>query len=92
VHDDERVHPAPVRGRDEQVAARRNVLLARGPDPEAQKPEQHEPGKEANRAIAERGPRFRLAPQPGEAFADTAARVSQGLRGEPSGRRPSTTW
>jgi hypothetical protein len=80
-----------VRGRDEQVPTRRDVLLARRPDLEPQETEQHESGKEADRAIANRGPGFGLATQPGEAFADTAARVGEGLRGEASGRRPSTT-
>ena len=71
VHHDERVHPAPMGGADEEVAARRQVLLARGPDPEPEDDEEDEPGDQPEEAIrgatpslpvagrARRGPRPR---------------------------------
>ena len=51
MHHDERVHPAPMGGPDQQVAARRQVLLARGPDPEPEDDEQDEPGDQPEQAI-----------------------------------------
>ena len=78
-----------MRSGDEQVATRRDVLLTRGSYAEPKQPEQDKPCEQADGPVAQRCPGFRLATEPGETFADTAARIGEGLRGEPTGRRPS---
>ena len=67
-------------GPDEQVAARRQVLLARGPDPEPEDDEQDEPGDQPEEAIEERRLRFRWSTEPGEAFDGAAPGGREGLR------------
>ena len=82
VHRDERVHPAAVRRRDEQVAAPREVLLAGRLDPEAEHAEQHEAGDEAEQPVEQRGARLGLRAEPVEALARAAARGRQRLGAE----------
>src|SRR5438552_1930162 len=67
MNDEERVHPAPVSRPDQEIAARRQVLLARGLDPEPEDAEQDEPGEKADEAIQDRCPAFRRSTEPGEA-------------------------
>ena len=74
MHDDERVHPAAMRGADEQVAAAGQVLLAGRLDPEPEHPETGEPGDQPQEPVQERCLRL-----PGSAPA---------TRG-PRGRRPA---
>ena len=68
VHHDERVHPAPMRAGDEQIAASRDVLLAGGLDAEAEQPEADEPDEQPGGAIQQRRLRLRRAAEPGQAL------------------------
>src|SRR6185369_1988873 len=80
MHHDERVHPAPMGGPDEQIAARREVLLARGPDPEPEHDEQDEPGNQPEETVEDRRLRFRWPTEPRQAFDGPASSSRQGLR------------
>ncbi len=66
--------------RDEEVAARREVLLAGRPDPETEDDEQDEPGDQAQEAIQQRGLRLRRPAEPGEPLDRAAPLRSERLR------------
>ena len=89
VHHHERVHPAPVRRPDQQVAAGpRQELPAGRVDVEPEQAEDHEPGDEPQEPVQQRGPGLGLAAEPRQALgAAVLARLRQGLRGEPRWRR-----
>src|SRR6185503_1653922 len=79
VHRHEWVDPASVRGRDEEVAALRQMLLAGRLDPEAEHAEEQDTGDDADHAIEERRAGLGLSPEPVEALAGAAARGGQCL-------------
>ena len=81
VHRDERVHPAAMGGRDEQVATVPGEMLpARGLDPQTARAEQHEAGDEPKATVR---PNFGPAAEPVEPFLRAAARGRQRLWPEP---------
>jgi hypothetical protein len=57
VHHYERVHPAAMRGRDQQkAAAAREMLLTGRRDPEPEQPEQDGSGDQAHQPVEQRRP------------------------------------
>ena len=91
VHDHQRVHPASMGAGDQQVAAGRDVLLARRLDPESEQAEADEPDQQPGRAIQERRLGLRGTAEPREALGRAAAGGGHGFRRDPAGRRSSTT-
>ena len=73
VHDEERVHPAAMDRRDEQVPpAGRQSLLPRPSDLEPEGTEQERASQQRDRPDREARLRFGFAAQPGQAFLDAA--------------------
>ena len=92
----ERVQPAPVDRREEEVATcRRDVLAAPRVDAEPADAEQEGPPEPAREAVGEPGANLRRLPEPVEPLADVASRPAQLLgpnvrRGSPRPRARSS--
>ncbi len=87
VHHDERIHPAAVGGPDQQIAASRQELLAGGPDPHPEEPEDDEARHQPEDPVEDRRLRLRRPAKPGQPFDGTTTRRGERLRRDPTAWR-----